>query len=165
VSVGKYPTEKDIFTGIEYPSGQLSEQIAMLTRMETLGVASSVIKEIVSLQVSTMQEEVGEFRNATDISWINNLKLLRYAMERTNSAIKVWFWTRNDGSVPSDVKNGASSINTSNWGTPFANFPNTQCSISSKFGPNNIVINLTFCGDWAGAVFASQGCGSDCVCE
>jgi len=86
-----------------------------------------------------------------------------YAMERTNSAIKVWYWARNDGSVPSDVKNGASSINTSNWGTPFANFPNTSCNLASEFGPNNIVINLTFCGDWAGAVFASQGCGSDCA--
>lgn len=38
-----------------------------------------------------------------------------YAMERTNQHINVYFWSRNDGSVPSDVKNGASSINTSNW--------------------------------------------------
>ncbi|GJJ06564.1 hypothetical protein Clacol_000757 [Clathrus columnatus] len=86
-----------------------------------------------------------------------------YAMERTNSAIKVWFWSRTDSTVPSDVKNGASTVNTSNWGTPFADFPNTNCNMTSHFGPNNIVINLTFCGDWAGNVFTSQGCGSDCV--
>ena len=38
-----------------------------------------------------------------------------YAMERTNQHINVYFWSRNDGSVPSDLKNGASTINTSNW--------------------------------------------------
>ena len=38
-----------------------------------------------------------------------------YAMERTNSFIKVWFWSRNSGSVPSDVQNGATSVNTDNW--------------------------------------------------
>ena len=36
-------------------------------------------------------------------------------MERTNSFIKVWFWSRNSGSVPSDVQNGATSVNTDNW--------------------------------------------------
>jgi len=86
-----------------------------------------------------------------------------YAMERTNYAIKVWFWSRTDRSVPADVRNGAHSINTSNWGTPFANFPNTSCDISSHFAPNNIVINLTFCGNWAGNTFTAQGCGRDCA--
>lgn len=130
-----------------------------------------------------------------------------YAMERTNQHINVYFWSRNDGSVPSDIKNGASTINTSNWvrsaptprisvrpdadnftnlffcqGTPVANFPSTNCNIASEFAPNNIVINLTFCkfpdctsvyavltpglflgGDWAGAVYGSDGCPSDCT--
>lgn len=115
-------------------------------------------------------------------SGFNNVGGGWYAMERTNDAINVWFWARNDNTVPSDVKNGASTINTSNWGKPFANFPDTDCNLASHFGPNNIVINLTLCkplivftivtfspglltsgGDWAGAVFTSQGCGSDCV--
>jgi len=103
-------------------------------------------------------------------------------MERTNDAIMVWFWSRTDGSVPDDVRNAPPTIDTSTWGTPFANFPNTNCDISSHFGPNNIVVDLTFCmvsplislpylayrvsagGDFAGAVFTSQGCGADCVC-
>ena len=38
-----------------------------------------------------------------------------YAMERNNNFIKAWFWPRNSGSVPSDVKSGASSVNTDNW--------------------------------------------------
>ena len=38
-----------------------------------------------------------------------------YAMERTDSFIKVWFWTRGSGAVPSDVSSGATTVNTDNW--------------------------------------------------
>ncbi|KAF7981763.1 hypothetical protein HWV62_31827 [Athelia sp. TMB] len=87
-----------------------------------------------------------------------------YALERTSSYIKVWFWERSATSVPSGVSGGASSINTANWGEPTAFFPNTDCNISSSFGSLNIIINLTFCGDWAGqsSVYASSGCPSTC---
>ncbi|KAF8708398.1 glycoside hydrolase family 16 protein, partial [Rhizoctonia solani] len=86
-----------------------------------------------------------------------------YAMERTSSYIKVWFWPRNSGAVPSQVRNGASSIDTSTWGRPFALFVNSSCNIASKFGPENIIINLTFCGDWAGGVYGNSGCPGSCV--
>ncbi|KAI0799792.1 putative laminarinase [Irpex lacteus] len=66
-----------------------------------------------------------------------------YAMERTSSFLKVWFWPRNAGNIPNDLKSGASSINTGNWGTPTAYFPNTSCDIASHFDANNIIINLT----------------------
>ncbi|KDN37767.1 hypothetical protein RSAG8_09922, partial [Rhizoctonia solani AG-8 WAC10335] len=74
-----------------------------------------------------------------------------YAMERTSTYIKVWFWPRNSATVPAQVKNGASNIDTSSWGKPFAAFVNNSCNIASHFGPENIIINLTFCGDWADA--------------
>ncbi|EPQ56434.1 laminarinase [Gloeophyllum trabeum ATCC 11539] len=86
-----------------------------------------------------------------------------YAIERTDTFIKVWFWPRNSGSVPGDVNSGASSVDTDNWGTPMALFPDTDCDFSSHFGPHNIIINLTFCGDWAGAVYSSDGCPGTCV--
>ncbi|KAF8761258.1 glycoside hydrolase family 16 protein [Rhizoctonia solani] len=86
-----------------------------------------------------------------------------YAMERTSTYIKVWFWPRNSGAVPSQVRNGASSIDTSTWGRPFALFVNSSCNIASKFGPENIIINLTFCGDWAGGVYGNSGCPGSCV--
>ena len=38
-----------------------------------------------------------------------------YAMERNNNFIKVWFWPRDDGDIPEDVKNGGSSVNTDAW--------------------------------------------------
>ncbi|EGN97292.1 glycoside hydrolase family 16 protein [Serpula lacrymans var. lacrymans S7.3] len=88
-----------------------------------------------------------------------------YAVERTNSAISVWFWERGSTSVPSQVSSGASSIDTSTWGTPDAYFPSTSCDISTMFDANNIIINLTFCGSWAGkaATYSASGCPSDCI--
>lgn len=87
-----------------------------------------------------------------------------YAMERTNSAISVWFWERS-GSVPSDISTHGSTVDTSNWGQPTAIFPNTDCDIASHFDANHIIINLTFCGQWAGStnVYAASGCPSTCV--
>jgi hypothetical protein len=105
-----------------------------------------------------------------------------YAIERTNTYIKVWFWGRNDMSVPSDVSKPGSTVNTRYWGTPSANFPNTSCDFASEFDANNIIINLTFCslaffffvysailinysagGDWAGNQYGASGCPSTCV--
>ncbi|KAI0757797.1 laminarinase [Daedaleopsis nitida] len=86
-----------------------------------------------------------------------------YAMERTDAFVKVWFWSRGDPDIPQDVLNGASDINTDNWDTPSAFFPNTSCDIDEHFGPHNLIINLTLCGDWAGAVYGADGCPGDCV--
>ncbi|KAF9476964.1 2 beta-glucanase [Pholiota conissans] len=85
-----------------------------------------------------------------------------FAVERTSSFIKVWFWSRDATGIPSDVMNGETTVNTGNWGTPRAYFPGTSCPMSSMFGPHNIVIN---CGDWAGSssVYAASGCPSTCV--
>lgn len=41
--------------------------------------------------------------------------LIRLAMERTSSFIKIWFWSRSATNVPSDVLNGSGSVNTGNW--------------------------------------------------
>jgi hypothetical protein len=75
----------------------------------------------------------------------NNIGGGVYAMERTSTYIKVWYWARNDNSIPADVKSGSSTIETSNWPTPFALFTNTQCDIADKFGPHNLIFDLTFC--------------------
>ncbi|KAJ7166795.1 glycoside hydrolase family 16 protein [Mycena filopes] len=87
-----------------------------------------------------------------------------YAIERTPSFINVWFWSRNAANVPADVKAGGAAVNTGNWGTPAANFPNTDCNLNQFFSANNIIINLTFCGDWAGqaGIYGASGCPSTC---
>lgn len=39
----------------------------------------------------------------------------RYAMERTDTEINVWFWPRRGSSVPNDVIGSSSSVNPQNW--------------------------------------------------
>ncbi|KAJ6582244.1 hypothetical protein B0H19DRAFT_984373 [Mycena capillaripes] len=87
-----------------------------------------------------------------------------YAIERTNTFIFVWFWSRKATNVPADVRAGGTAVNTGNWGTPTASFPNTSCNFPQFFDANNIIINLTFCGDWAGqaSIYAASGCPSTC---
>jgi hypothetical protein len=66
-------------------------------------------------------------------------------MERTESFIKVWFWERNDDSVPFDVADGSITVNTDTWGIPDASFPDTSCNIDSHFGPLNMIFDITLC--------------------
>ncbi|KAI9325170.1 putative endo-1,3(4)-beta-glucanase [Zopfochytrium polystomum] len=89
-----------------------------------------------------------------------------YAMEWYNGspgAIKVWFFPR--GSVPSDLT--SNNPNPGNWGTPMAHFPlGSQCA-PSHFANLQIVLDLTFCGDWAGKVYG-PGCtggSGDAACQ
>ncbi|KAG8994775.1 hypothetical protein FRB94_012562 [Tulasnella sp. JGI-2019a] len=87
-----------------------------------------------------------------------------YAMERTDQHINIWFWSRTESNIPSDVTSGGLHVNPSLWGVPTANFVSTNCDFASHFGPHNIIINLTLCGDWAGAdgVYPAT-CPSTCV--
>ncbi|KAI0260898.1 2 beta-glucan [Gloeopeniophorella convolvens] len=105
----------------------------------------------------TQSNSYGPSFNANGGGW--------YAVERSNNFIKVWFWRRNDASVPSDVKNGASTADSGSWGTPDAYFPNTSCDINAHFGPANIIVDIDLCGSWAGtsSVYAASGCPSTCV--
>ena len=68
-------------------------------------------------------------------------------MTRSNAnGAAVYLWTRNDNSVPSDIKNGAQSLTVdSSWGQPAALFPTTDCNFQEHFTPHNIVFDLTFC--------------------
>ncbi|KAF8152573.1 glycoside hydrolase family 16 protein [Crassisporium funariophilum] len=85
------------------------------------------------------------------------------ALERSETHINVWFWPRNDFFVPPEVRKARPDVNPENWGIPTANFPNTQCDFSTYFSRQNIIINLTLCGDWAGNAYAQSGCPSTCV--
>ncbi|KAI8641534.1 concanavalin A-like lectin/glucanase domain-containing protein [Parasitella parasitica] len=82
-----------------------------------------------------------------------------YATQWLNDGIFVWFFPRN--SIPKDI--ASNTPNPNNWGSPLAAFPfvMSKCN-SNKFANLQIVINLTFCGDWAGSVYRTSGCPSDC---
>jgi hypothetical protein len=72
-----------------------------------------------------------------------------YAFEWTNTFMRSFYFPRNR--IPADLV--SDKPNPSSWGLPYAYFTlGTDCP-PSKFKNNQIVINLTFCGDWAGNVF------------
>lgn len=80
-----------------------------------------------------------------------------YATEWTGDAISVWFFP--SSSIPSDISSG--SPDPTGWGTPAAKFAGS-CDIDSHFNDLQIVFDITFCGDWAGAdsVWGGSSCSS-----
>jgi len=74
-----------------------------------------------------------------------------YAMEWTSSGVKIWFFPRN--SIPSDL--AANNPSPSTWGIPQANFQGA-CDFNQHFVDHQLVIDTTFCGDWAGAIWGDS---------
>ncbi|KAH7100358.1 family 16 hypothetical endo-1,3(4)-beta-glucanase from glycoside hydrolase [Auriculariales sp. MPI-PUGE-AT-0066] len=112
-----------------------------------------------------------------------------FAMERTSTRIRIWFWSRQDSSVPSAVKNGDSTIYTDSFGTATAVFANSSsCNLEQHFAvhlrqgvivaprvvalptyafiAHHVIINTSLCGDWAGSssAWAASGCSSTGSC-
>ncbi|KAI0089537.1 concanavalin A-like lectin/glucanase domain-containing protein [Irpex rosettiformis] len=77
------------------------------------------------------------------------------------SGIYMWYWGR--ANIPANLAQATStsSIDVSTWGTPSAAFPaNAKCNLTEHFTPQQLVIDITLCGDWAGvpSIYGSQ-CG------
>lgn len=73
-----------------------------------------------------------------------------YAMELRDAGIRIWFFNRD--SIPGDLASGNdSSPDPTGWGTALADFPSTDCDISSHFTNQSIIANIDLCGSWAGA--------------
>ncbi|KAI4795781.1 endo-1,3(4)-beta-glucanase [Aureobasidium sp. EXF-8846] len=75
-----------------------------------------------------------------------------YAMEWTDEAISIWFFQR--GAIPSNVLSSNPSPDYT-WGKPLSQFTGC-CDIPEFFSNNQIVFDVTFCGDWAGSVWSSD---------
>ena len=71
-------------------------------------------------------------------SVLTRCKYFRYAVERTSTYYKVWFWPRNAENVPFDVKNGASTATPSDW-VRFA-VPNRVCPYA--LFPKRVLLRL-----------------------
>ena len=70
-----------------------------------------------------------------------------YALEWTSEHIAVWFFPR--CGLPDDLRLGIP--NPQAWGQPMALFRGSPgCQVDSFFFDHNIVIDTTFCGEWAG---------------
>lgn len=77
-----------------------------------------------------------------------------YATEWTSAAIKIWFFPRS--AIPADVASGNPEPSEA-WGAPRAAFAG-DFKVDEHFKDLNIVFDTTFCGDWAGKVWANSSC-------
>lgn len=75
-----------------------------------------------------------------------------YVLEFTDQYIRAWMFGRDE--IPKDLKNNQPQPNS--WGLPYAYFQLGSNCPSNFFSDLQIIINLTFCGDWAGATFSQQ---------
>ncbi|KAG9119430.1 hypothetical protein FRC07_005550 [Ceratobasidium sp. 392] len=72
-----------------------------------------------------------------------------YALEWSSegNGIQIWFFQRN--AIPADVASG--SPNPSRWGMPMGAWPESGCNSSQFFGPQTLILDITLCGNFAGA--------------
>lgn len=74
-------------------------------------------------------------------------------MEWTSTSILVWFFPRQN--IPPSIAIGRPDP--SQFGTPSATFQGA-CDIDSLFSNHSVVFDTTFCGSYAGSVYASSSC-------
>jgi hypothetical protein len=73
-----------------------------------------------------------------------------YVHSWTNDGIAVWLFTHD--SLPNDIKNGRPDP--SSWKQkPLAKFSGSGCDFSKAFAPQQLIINIDVCGQWAGQVY------------
>jgi len=71
-----------------------------------------------------------------------------WVTEFATTGINIWFFTR--ASIPSSLTGSSTSVDVSTLGTPTASYPASSCNPSQFFQEQEIVIDITLCGDWAG---------------
>ncbi|KAI0433056.1 concanavalin A-like lectin/glucanase domain-containing protein [Xylaria sp. FL1042] len=81
------------------------------------------------------------------------------AMELRDQGIRMWQFGRDD--IPADIT--SKQPDPSTWGEAVADFPSTDCDISSHFRNQSIIANIDLCGQYAGGVYAQSGCPSNCT--
>ncbi|PPQ69732.1 hypothetical protein CVT24_001318, partial [Panaeolus cyanescens] len=63
--------------------------------------------------------------------------------------------------IPQDILDGTPTPST--WGIPSATLLNSSlCDIPTFFQSHRIIFDITFCGQWAGASYATSGCPGTC---
>uniref|UniRef100_A0A7S0A8Q0 GH16 domain-containing protein n=1 Tax=Pyrodinium bahamense TaxID=73915 RepID=A0A7S0A8Q0_9DINO len=80
-----------------------------------------------------------------------------YATRWTESSIDVWLFKRAE--IPQDLTTNEPDPDA--WGAPYVSFPFGESCPASHFNDTVLVINLDFCGNWAGNVFP----GGNGACE
>ncbi|TFK38093.1 concanavalin A-like lectin/glucanase domain-containing protein [Crucibulum laeve] len=62
----------------------------------------------------------------------------------------IWFWSRPN--IPQSIlqSTSTSSLDVSDWGAPSASYPVSGCDITKFFTAQNLILDITLCGIWAG---------------
>lgn len=76
-----------------------------------------------------------------------------YAMEWQKEYLKIWFFPRS--SIPESLSSGKPDPST--FGTPMAHLQGS-CDFQERFTHQKLILDTTFCGDWAGGIFGEGGC-------
>ncbi|KIK98984.1 glycoside hydrolase family 16 protein [Paxillus rubicundulus Ve08.2h10] len=84
-----------------------------------------------------------------------------YVTEFATTGISIWFFERSQ--IPSTLANNESIIDTATFGTPVGNWPSTGCNVQEFFQPQQLIFDITLCGDFAGnAAIFNQTCSGVC---
>lgn len=81
-----------------------------------------------------------------------------YAMQWTSDYIRVWFWVR--GRIPQDVLD--KTPNPSSWGLPAGNLQG-NCRMDQHFQQHKIILDNTFCGEYAGQASVWNSTKNSCA--
>lgn len=76
-----------------------------------------------------------------------------YAMEWTAEYLKIWLFPRH--SIPTSISHGKPNV--TEFGMPMA-LVEEGCDVAKSFKAQSFIFDVTFCGDWAGSVFAESCC-------
>ncbi|KAJ6509852.1 concanavalin A-like lectin/glucanase domain-containing protein [Mycena vulgaris] len=73
-----------------------------------------------------------------------------FALQFDVSGVYMWFWGR--ANIPASIKNASASttMDLADWGTPSAAYPAAGCNITEFFPAQELVVDITLCGLWAG---------------
>ncbi|TFK99270.1 concanavalin A-like lectin/glucanase domain-containing protein [Pterulicium gracile] len=74
-----------------------------------------------------------------------------WATQFVKEGVFIWFWPR--AQVPASIKESTatSALDIKDFGPPTAAYPVSSCDVEKLFTPQQLVLNIALCGDWADA--------------
>lgn len=71
-----------------------------------------------------------------------------FLLTTTLPCVSIWFYAREN--IPAAISNATSSVDLSSLGTPAAAWSDSSCDIEKYFTAQQLIFDITLCGDWAG---------------
>ncbi|KAJ4423223.1 hypothetical protein N0V82_002084 [Gnomoniopsis sp. IMI 355080] len=131
-----------------------NETIAGACSLTTTGIEGTVMTQ------NCNNEEDGTGCGVKDDSGVwSSTTGATFAMEWTDSAIKIWSWL--PSAVPSDITAGTPDPSSNAWGNPTLLVEQANCDLSKSFANQQLVFDIDFCGDTAGSpTFWNETCSA-----